>query len=55
MVDSIPWWSSCGCGAGRCLLAIRPNGDVQPCVFLPVKIGNILRDDRGELWNDDIL
>ncbi|WP_148689014.1 radical SAM/SPASM domain-containing protein [Methanopyrus sp. SNP6] len=44
-----------GCGAGRCLLAIRPNGDVQPCVFLPVKIGNILRDDREELWNDDIL
>ncbi|WP_457614121.1 radical SAM protein [Methanopyrus sp.] len=44
-----------GCGAGRCLLAIRPNGDVQPCVFLPVKIGNILHDDPEELWDDDTL
>ncbi|WP_456482500.1 radical SAM protein [Methanopyrus sp.] len=44
-----------GCGAGRCLLAIRPNGDVQPCVFLPIKIGNILEDDPEELWEHEVL
>ncbi len=44
-----------GCGAGRFLLAIRPNGDVQPCVFLPIKIGNILEDDPEELWDHEVL
>ena len=39
-----------GCGAGRFYLAMEPNGDLQPCVFLPLKIGNILEDDFEELW-----
>lgn len=40
-----------GCGAGRFYLAMRANGDIQPCVFFPLKIGNILKDDFEELWN----
>ncbi len=43
-----------GCGAGRFLMAIRPNGDVQPCVFLPVKVGNILEDDPEDLWDHEV-
>ena len=39
-----------GCGAGRFYMSMRPNGDLQPCVFLPVKVGNILKDDFEELW-----
>ena len=39
-----------GCGAGRFYMSMRPNGDLQPCVFLPVKVGNILQDDFEELW-----
>lgn len=39
-----------GCGAGRFYLAMEPNGDLQPCVFFPLKIGNILEDDFEELW-----
>ncbi len=39
-----------GCGAGRFYMSMRPNGDFQPCVFLPVKVGNILKDDFEELW-----
>jgi len=39
-----------GCGAGRFYMSMRPNGDFQPCVFLPVKVGNILQDDFEELW-----
>ncbi|MEO2241064.1 MAG: SPASM domain-containing protein, partial [Euryarchaeota archaeon] len=43
-----------GCGAGRFLMAIRPNGDVQPCVFLPIKVGNILEDEPEELWDHEV-
>ncbi len=42
-----------GCGAGRFYMSMRANGDIQPCVFFPLKIGNI-RDMSGrdleELW-----
>ena len=45
-----------GCGAGRAYIALEPNGDIQPCVFMPVRIGNILKDDFKELWlNNRIL
>lgn len=39
-----------GCGTGRCYLALQPNGDITPCVFMPLVIGNILRDDFRTLW-----
>ncbi len=42
-----------GCGAGRFYLALEPNGDIQPCVFLPLKIGNILEDDFEDLWRNN--
>ncbi|HEX7482020.1 MAG TPA: radical SAM protein, partial [Candidatus Bathyarchaeia archaeon] len=29
-----------GCGAGRLYCSISPQGDVHPCVFLPVNVGN---------------
>ncbi len=32
-----------GCAVGRCMLAIQPNGDLTPCVFMPIVFGN-LRD-----------
>ncbi len=39
-----------GCGAGRFYFAIKPNGDIHPCVFFPLKVGNALEDDIEELW-----
>jgi len=39
-----------GCGAGRFYMSMRANGDLQPCVFFPLKVGNILEDDFEELW-----
>ncbi len=45
-----------GCGAGRFYMAIRPNGDIEPCVFFPLKLGNIKTDDFETLWkNNSIL
>jgi len=39
-----------GCGAGRFYMAMKANGDLQPCVFFPLKLGNILKDDFEEMW-----
>ncbi|MEM2338458.1 MAG: radical SAM protein [Candidatus Bathyarchaeia archaeon] len=39
-----------GCGAGRLYCSITPEGNVQPCVFLPIKVGNLKTEMFGELW-----
>lgn len=39
-----------GCGAGRFYIALEPNGDMTPCVFLPKKVGNILEESPERLW-----
>jgi radical SAM protein with 4Fe4S-binding SPASM domain len=42
-----------GCGCGRFYCAIRPNGNIEPCVFFPLKVGNIKEDDFEELWRNN--
>ncbi|RLG82107.1 MAG: radical SAM/SPASM domain-containing protein, partial [Thermoprotei archaeon] len=37
-------------GAGRIYSAIEPNGDVTPCVFMPVPVGNLRRQGFQEIW-----
>ena len=45
-----------GCGAGRLYCSIEPNGDVQPCVFMPIKIGNTREKPFKEIWhNSEVL
>ncbi|MEF8848060.1 MAG: radical SAM protein [Candidatus Thermoplasmatota archaeon] len=45
-----------GCGCGRFYCAIRTDGDIDPCVFFPLKIGNIKEDNFRDLWkNNEIL
>ena len=39
-----------GCGAGRFYCAISPEGDVQPCVFMPLPIGNLKTQRLEDLW-----
>jgi GeoRSP system radical SAM/SPASM protein len=39
-----------GSTCGKLSLHLRPNGDVTPCGFIPLVLGNILRDDLRELW-----
>ena len=43
-----------GCGCGRFYCAIRANGDIEPCVFFPLKVGNIKEDDFDELWTQNL-
>jgi len=44
-----------GCGAGRYYIAMKANGDIQPCVFLPIKVGNIkeLYNSFEEWWKNN--
>ena len=45
-----------GSTCGKLSLNIRANGDVTPCGFIPVVIGNLLKDDLKDLWdNSNIL
>jgi radical SAM protein with 4Fe4S-binding SPASM domain len=39
-----------GCGAGRLYASMEDNGDVGPCVFLPIKVGNIREKSFREIW-----
>lgn len=45
-----------GCGCGRFYCAIRPNGDIEPCVFFPLTVGNIKNDNFEDVWlNNNVL
>jgi len=39
-----------GCIAGKGMFYIKPNGDVWPCAFLPIKAGNVLEEDPYDIW-----
>ena len=42
--------NSDGCHAGRLYFSLRPNGDIYPCTFLPIKVGNIREQSLREIW-----
>lgn len=42
-----------GCGAGRFYMAIRANGNIEPCVFFPLKVGNVRTDDLEDIWKNN--
>ncbi|MFQ5907107.1 MAG: radical SAM protein [bacterium] len=40
-----------GCGVARCYIAVQPDGNVTPCVYMPdVVIGNLNRERLGDIW-----
>ena len=41
-----------GCLAGTAYCVIIPNGDVNPCPYLPVKVGNVRETPFSQLWRD---
>ena len=42
-----------GCPAGRYVLLILPNGDIYPCSFLQIPIGNAFTDDLRYIWKNN--
>jgi radical SAM protein with 4Fe4S-binding SPASM domain len=41
-----------GCGAGRLYCGIQPNGDITPCVFIPLVVGNC-REGFLRVWQEN--
>jgi radical SAM protein with 4Fe4S-binding SPASM domain len=39
-----------GCGAGRLYCSLSPQGDVHPCVFLPINVGNLKVEKFSAIW-----
>ena len=39
-----------GCGAGRLYCSLSPQGDVHPCVFLPINVGNLKTQRFNDVW-----
>jgi radical SAM protein with 4Fe4S-binding SPASM domain len=44
-----------GCLAGLYYCRVYPNGDITPCPYLPIKLGNIREKSFKEIWfNSDV-
>ncbi len=44
-----------GCLAGISYCCILPNGDVHPCPYLPIRVGNVRAEKFSSIWkNSDI-
>lgn len=41
-----------GSVCGKLSLNIKANGDMTPCGFIPIVIGNIVRDELQQVWKD---
>lgn len=41
-----------GCLAGSGVCFISRIGDVQPCGYLPIKVGNVRRQSLSSIWNE---
>ena len=41
-----------GCLAGTAYCCITPNGDVNPCPYLPIKVGNVLETPFSRIWRE---
>jgi MoaA/NifB/PqqE/SkfB family radical SAM enzyme len=41
-----------GCRCGIRSLTLRPNGDIAPCGFAGIVIGNMKKDNIGNLWRE---
>jgi radical SAM protein with 4Fe4S-binding SPASM domain len=39
-----------GCGAGRLYCSLSPQGDLHPCVFLPINVGNLKTEKFSDIW-----
>jgi len=39
-----------GCGAGRLYCSLSPQGDLHPCVFLPMNVGSLKTEKFSNLW-----
>jgi radical SAM protein with 4Fe4S-binding SPASM domain len=43
-----------GCPCGKTSMRIQSNGEVTPCVFIPLSAGNILQKSMTEIYNSEL-
>lgn len=41
-----------GCGAGRIYCSLSPEGYVEPCVFLPIRVGDLKKESFEDVWRN---
>jgi radical SAM protein with 4Fe4S-binding SPASM domain len=44
-----------GCGAGRLYCCVEPEGTVQPCVFMPIPVGNVRERPFLDIWHGSVV
>lgn len=42
--------SACGCLAGRTYCRVTPEGEVTPCPYLPLSVGNLRTNSLARIW-----
>lgn len=51
--DKLPeYWNTTGCQAGVIYGAMTFDGDIRPCIFLPLSMGNIRNQSFDKIWSD---
>jgi putative heme d1 biosynthesis radical SAM protein NirJ2 len=53
--EGIPMRFTKGCLAGTAYCVIIPNGEVNPCPYLPLSVGNVKDTPFSEIWSDSPL
>ena len=51
----IPVRFSRGCLAGISYCIISPRGDVQPCAYMDIRLGNVKEKDFDEIWQQNAM
>jgi len=52
---SIPMRFTRGCLAGISYCIISPRGDVQPCAYMDIRLGNVKEQAFDEIWHDNVM
>jgi len=44
-----------GCLAGISYACILPNGEVHPCPYMPINLGNVREEGFGKIWRENMV
>jgi MoaA/NifB/PqqE/SkfB family radical SAM enzyme len=55
LAHTLGFEKSSGCKVGKYSVSVQPNGDIYPCPFVPVKIGNLREQSIRDIWQASLL
>jgi len=53
--NGLPFLNSAGCPAGTGYLRVSPGGDITPCPYLPLVVGNIRGESLKRIWEESVI